>query len=233
MYFNRVLLSVTLVAVAFVTQVSLLARLRLPGATPDLLLLTVLGLALVYGHVGGTLVGFGAGLLADLAPPSDHAVGRYALVLCIVGYAAGLTRPEAGQHRSAAVPMVVVGAGAVSSTLLYAGVGTLIGDTPLRDIGLGGLVLTAAIYDLLLAPFTVPLIMALARRTVHDPTVDSGGTGGETVFGGLTAKSLSRSARGGRGPRAGRGTWSSGRRSVLLSRTARGKVGRVKGVKRL
>ena len=231
MYFNRALLSVSLVAVAFVAQVSLLARLRLPGATPDLLLLTVLGFALVYGHVGGSLVGFGAGLLADLAPPSDHAVGRYALVLCIVGYAAGLTRPEGGQHRSAVVPMLVVGAGAVSSTLLYAGVGTLVGDIPLRDVGLGGLVLTAAIYDLLLAPFTVPLVMAMARRTVLEPAVESGAaSGGERIFGGPSAKSPSRS---GRTSRSGRGNWSSGQRSVLLSRSARSKVGRIKGVKRL
>jgi rod shape-determining protein MreD len=67
---NRILLSSALVVVALVGQVSVLARLNLPGAVPDLLLLTVVGLALVYGHVGGCLVGFGAGLLADLAPPS-------------------------------------------------------------------------------------------------------------------------------------------------------------------
>ena len=50
---NRILLSVPLVVVALVIQVSVLARLHLPGAVPDLLLLTVLGLAMVYGHVAG------------------------------------------------------------------------------------------------------------------------------------------------------------------------------------
>lgn len=69
MRLNRTLLSVALVVVALVIQVSVLARLHLPGAVPDLVLLTVLALALVYGHVGGALVGFGAGLLSDLAPP--------------------------------------------------------------------------------------------------------------------------------------------------------------------
>lgn len=69
MRLNRMLLSATLVVVALVIQVSVLARLQLPGAVPDLLLLTVVGLALVYGHVGGALIGFGAGLLADLARP--------------------------------------------------------------------------------------------------------------------------------------------------------------------
>lgn len=69
MRLNRMLLSTTLVVVALVIQVSVLARLHLPGAVPDLVLLTVLALAMVYGHVGGALIGFGAGLLADLAPP--------------------------------------------------------------------------------------------------------------------------------------------------------------------
>ncbi|MGV9241860.1 rod shape-determining protein MreD, partial [Streptomyces nigra] len=98
---NRILLSTSLVVVALVVQVSVLARLHLPGAVPDLLLLTVLGLALVYGHVGGALIGFGAGLLADLAPPADHAAGRYALVLCVIGYLAGLFKPDNGKLKSA------------------------------------------------------------------------------------------------------------------------------------
>ncbi|NUT30565.1 MAG: rod shape-determining protein MreD, partial [Streptomyces sp.] len=112
---NRILLSSSLVVVALVLQVSVLSRLHLPGAVPDLLLLTVLGLAMVYGHVGGALVGFGAGLLADLAPPADHAAGRYALVLCVIGYLAGLIKPESGRLKSATGPMVVVVVAAISA----------------------------------------------------------------------------------------------------------------------
>jgi rod shape-determining protein MreD len=198
MRLNRVLLSTALVVFALVVQVSVLARLRLPGAVPDLLLLTVLGLALTYGHVGGCLIGFGAGLLADFAPPADHAAGRYALVLCVIGYLAGLARPEGGRLRSAAGPMLVVVAAAVGATLLYAGVGAVVGDTAAQHVGLGKLLFTAAIYDLLLAPFTVPWIMALARRLDNDPLADDavGGFGGVTsqrgagggVRGGLLAR---------------------------------------------
>ena len=157
MRMNRIVLSTALVVVALVVQVSVLARLHLPGAVPDLLLLVVLGLALTYGHVGGCLIGFGAGLLADLAPPADHAVGRYALVLCVIGYLAGLARPDSGPLRSAAMPMVVVAAAAIASTLLYAGVGALVGDTAARHVGIAKLMFTATVYDLLLAPFVVPL----------------------------------------------------------------------------
>jgi rod shape-determining protein MreD len=181
MRINRILLSATLIVVALVLQVSVLARLHLPGAVPDLLLLVVLALAITYGHVGGAILGFGAGLLADFAPPADHAAGRYALVLCVIGYAAGLAKPEIGQVRSASLPLLVVGAAAIGSTLLYALVGALVGDTAARHVGLGELLFTAVLYDLLLAPFTVPWIMALARKVDNDPmangTVGGGGIG--------------------------------------------------------
>ncbi|AOP45861.1 rod shape-determining protein MreD [Streptomyces lydicus] len=239
MRINRILLSAPLVVVALVIQVTVLARLQLPGAVPDLLLLVVLGLALVYGHVAGALIGFFAGLLADVAPPSDHAIGRYALVLCVIGYAAGLTKPDSGQHRSATVPLMVVIGAAIGSTLMYAGVGSLVGDTAARHVGLVGLLLSATLYDLLLAPFAVPLVMAVARRTDHEPLVGDGsgspsGTSGsrDAGYGWLTT---------GTGLKASRGAMKSVRtgarigsqRGGLLGKSARDKVGRIKGVKRL
>ncbi|NGO80129.1 rod shape-determining protein MreD [Streptomyces sp. YC504] len=224
MRFNRMLLSTTLVVVALVVQVSVLARLHLPGAVPDLLLLTVLGLALVYGHVGGCLVGFGAGLLADLAPPADHAAGRYALVLCVIGYLAGLVKPESGQLRTATGPMAVVVGAAIGSTLLYAGVGALVGDTAARHVGLGGLLFSATLYDLLLAPFVVPAVMWLARRAENDPLAETGGASGkasDVASGWLSS---------GTGLRIGsqRGGF---RMKASKARVAR--AGRIKGVKRL
>ncbi|MEU7582517.1 rod shape-determining protein MreD [Streptomyces sp. NPDC041068] len=223
MRFNRILLSTTLVVVALVIQVSVLARLQLPGAVPDLVLLTVLGLALVYGHVGGALIGFGAGLLCDLAPPADHAAGRYALVLCVIGYLAGLAKPETGRLRSATGPLVVVVGAAIGSTLLYAGVGALVGDTAARHVGLGGLLFTAALYDLLLAPFTVPLIIALARRAENDPL-------GENSPANKAADVSSGWLSSGTGLRIGN------QRGGLRAKAAKARVaraGRIKGVKRL
>ncbi|MBC9724440.1 rod shape-determining protein MreD [Streptomyces sp. TRM68367] len=221
---NRILLSSTLIVVALVLQVSILARLHLPGAVPDLLLLTVLGLAMVYGHVGGALVGFGAGLLADLAPPADHAAGRYALVLCVIGYLAGLVKPDHGRLKSATGPMAVVAAAAIGSTLLYAGVGALVGDTAARHVGLGSLLFTAALYDLLLAPFVVPGIMALARRAENDPLAGTNSAAAKATD--ISTGWLS----GGTGLKIG------GQRGGMRMKAARARLaraGRIKGVKRL
>ncbi|MEV6107269.1 rod shape-determining protein MreD [Streptomyces sp. NPDC051940] len=238
MRLNRVLLSSALIVVALVVQVSVLARLHLPGAVPDLMLLVVLGLALVYGHVGGALVGFGAGLLADIAPPADHAVGRYAMVLAVIGYFAGLIKPEKGQVKSATGPLFVVAGAAVSSTVLYAGVGALVSDGAARGVGLGSLIFTATLYDLLLAPFTIPLVMALARRGEREVTGESadpavGTASREAAYRWLASGSASRGGL----LRTRRGSGLIGRqRSGLLSgrrSSSNVKVGRIKGVKRL
>ncbi|MET8635257.1 rod shape-determining protein MreD [Streptomyces sp. NPDC004096] len=221
MRFNRMLLATALVVVALVIQVSVLARLHLPGAVPDLVLLTVVALALVYGNVGGCLVGFGAGLLSDLAPPADHAAGRYALVLCVIGYLAGLARPENGRLKSATGPMVVVVAAAVGSTLLYASVGALVGDTAARHVGLGSLLFTAALYDLLLAPFVVPGIMALARRAENDPLAETSSTKAADVSSGWLSSGTGLRIGSQRGLRV----------KAAKARVAR--AGRIKGVKRL
>jgi rod shape-determining protein MreD len=225
MRFNRILLSSTLVVVALVIQVSVLARLHLPGAVPDLVLLTVLGLALVYGHVGGALVGFGAGLLCDLAPPADHAAGRYALVLCVIGYLAGLVKPENGRLKSATGPLAVVAVAAIGSTLLYAGVGALVGDTAARHVGLPGLLFTATLYDLLLAPFVVPGLMALARRADNDPLVEANSASAADISSGWLSS--------GTGLRIGSQRGGLGGLKVKAARARSARAGRIKGVKRL
>jgi rod shape-determining protein MreD len=213
MRLNRILLPTVLVVFAMVAQVSVLARLHLPGAVPDLLLLTVLGLAISYGHVAGCLIGFFAGLLADLAPPADHAVGRYALVLCVIGYVAGLFKPDSGRLRTAAGPMLVVIGAAIGTTVLYAGVGSLVGDTAGAHVGLAKLVFTATVYDLLLAPFVVPLVMALARRFDHDPL-------SEDAAGGYRGGGRSRMRTGIAPQRAG--LFGRGGRMVRINSMARG-----------
>ncbi|MEU6080823.1 rod shape-determining protein MreD [Streptomyces sp. NPDC047108] len=233
MRLNRILLSTSLVVVALVVQVSVLARLHIPGAVPDLMLLVVLALALVYGHTAGCVIGFGAGLLSDLAPPADHAVGRYALVLCVTGYLAGLAKPDTGRVRSATGPLLVVVGAAIGTTLMYAGVGALVGDTAARQVGVTQLILTASLYDLLLAPFVVPGVMWLARRAENDPMAESstsGPAGGtdHALRGFATADSLL-------GTRSGRGGLLGGLGKPYRSRprTGRIKPARIKGVKRL
>lgn len=164
---GRVLLSAVLVLTAALLQVTVFNRLPLPGAGPDVVLLVVIGLAIVVGPTAGASIGFAAGLLVDLIPPTSTEVGRWALVFCVVGFLAGQVQIDA--RRSAFIVLGSVAALAALSVLLFAGLGVLFGDPRVTGELVVSTMLSSVLYDLLLAPFVIPGVMALARRTALNP----------------------------------------------------------------
>ena len=160
---SRVLLSVALVLTAAVLQVTVVNRLSLPGAGPDLVLLVVIGLALVVGPTAAACIGFGAGLLVDLMPPTVTEVGRWALVFCVVGYLAGQIQLDV--RRSVWVVMGAVAGLSALAVLLFAGLGVMFGDERVEGPVVVSATVSTVLYDLLLAPFVIPGVMALTRRT--------------------------------------------------------------------
>jgi rod shape-determining protein MreD len=151
-----------LILVSVAAQVTFMSRLPLPGATPDLVLVVVVALAIAHGPGFGLAVGFGAGLALDLVPPADHEIGRWALVLALLGYAAGLTGNPA--RRSAVLPLIVVAVAAGASVLMYAGVGALISDPLVTWAAVNALVPTAVLYAVVMSPFVVSTVLALVHR---------------------------------------------------------------------
>jgi rod shape-determining protein MreD len=155
------LLLVGTLLLAVLLQVGLLAVLPLPGATPDLVLVLVAVLAIARGPGAGALAGFGGGLLLDLVPPAAHAAGQDALILTLVGYAAGYL----GDPRlRPGVRLVLVGVLAGAATTAYATVSGLLGASWL---GLGELALlagTAAAYAAAIAAVLAPVGWWLLRR---------------------------------------------------------------------
>jgi rod shape-determining protein MreD len=165
---RRALLAVVVVVAALVLQVDGINRLHLPGGHPDLLLVSLVSLALVGGPSYGAVVGFAAGLAADLVPPADHAVGRLAFVYAIVGYLAGLL--EDAEERSVVAALATVAAGSVVAVLLYAGLGALLGDARVGWASVGHALAATSLYDVVLTPFVVPLVSGAARRVEPEVT---------------------------------------------------------------
>ena len=166
---SRVLLSVALVLTAAVLQATVVNRLPLPGAGPDLVLLVVIGIALVVGPTAAAVTGFGAGLLVDLLPPTATEVGRWALVLCIVGYLAGQIELDA--RRPVWTVMGTVAGLSALAVLFFAGVGLFFGDERIEASVVVATAVSTVLYDLLLAPFVIPGVMALTRRTAINPAM--------------------------------------------------------------
>jgi len=90
---RRVTFALVAILAAVVLQTALLDRLPFPGGSaPNLVLVLVVTLALASGPTEGMLIGFGAGLALDIAPPASNLLGLSALVFCVIGYGCGRLR---------------------------------------------------------------------------------------------------------------------------------------------
>jgi rod shape-determining protein MreD len=158
----RALLLSGLILLAVVLQVAVFSSFSLAGVVPNLALLVVVGAALVRGPEFAAVLGFLAGLAVDLAPPADHVAGRWALALVVVGFLAGRVRHDAGTSALAAV--VTVAACSFVGTSIFALSGMLLTDPAVPAGEALRVIPVAVIYDVLVTPFVLPLVMRLFRR---------------------------------------------------------------------
>jgi rod shape-determining protein MreD len=159
---RRALLATAVVLTALVLQAVVVNRLHLPGGHPDLPVLCVVAFALAGGPTYGTVLGFCVGLAADVLPPADHTLGRLALAYAVVGYLAGLV--EDVEERSVLTTVAMVAFASAAAVILFAGVGALLGDSRITAGAVARSLASTVIYDVVLAPFVVPLVSGAVRR---------------------------------------------------------------------
>jgi rod shape-determining protein MreD len=152
-----VLKAAALLFVAAVIQVSLLSSIDVAGAVPDLLLVTLLCVALLRGSLFGATAGFAAGLLVDTA--QLQTLGVTSLLYTVGAYWIGRYGETTGRDRGHAPYLSVF-----VVTVLYA-IGALLLHYLLGEGGSGRAVLVHGLipslfFNLLL---TAPAY-ALVRR---------------------------------------------------------------------
>ena len=158
----RALVLTLVITFAVVLQVALFPYLSYAGVVPNLALLVVVAAALVRGPEFAAVLGFLAGLAVDLAPPADHVAGRWALALVVVGYLAGRLRHDA--RTSALAAVLTVAASSFIGTSLFALSGLVLSDPDVPVAEALVVIPTAVVYDVLVTPFVLPLMMRLFRR---------------------------------------------------------------------
>jgi rod shape-determining protein MreD len=92
-----------LVIVAALVQVTVIGGGSLLGAELDLLLITVVAIALLRGSVAGAVAGFAGGVLVDVMTLST--LGVTSLLLTLAGYWAGRYGETTGRGRAYAAPV--------------------------------------------------------------------------------------------------------------------------------
>ena len=163
----RALAGVLVVLLALVVQVSLFPHVAWHGIVPNLCLLVVAGAALTRGPQFAMPLGFVAGVLLDLAPPAGHVAGRWALALVLVGYVAGRVRQEApgfsGRPTATAV-VLAVAASSFVGTSVFALSGVVLADHAYDVPTMLGVIAVGVLWDVLLTPFVLPVVMKLFTR---------------------------------------------------------------------
>jgi rod shape-determining protein MreD len=155
---KRAILSVVVLAVALVLQLTVVNRLSLPGGgAPDLVLLAVVALGLAATPATAAITGFVAGLCLDIAPPGSYLVGEYALVFCLVGYFCGRLRSVLN---GMVLPTVAAAmAAAAAGEALIALLGRAVSDPQVSWAAVREVLPSSVVYDAVVTPFLLYLVM--------------------------------------------------------------------------
>jgi rod shape-determining protein MreD len=161
---RRFLVLAGVLVVAVLVQSTVLARLTLAGARPDLLVLAVVLVAVATDPTTGAAFGFVAGLVADLL--FDLPVGVSALVYTAVGFAVGTLRVYVTGHRPLA-HLVLVAAASLASVWCCGLLLRVLDLSSWAAVARAGPLV--AVYNLLLTPFVYPVVWALTERVPARP----------------------------------------------------------------
>ena len=156
---------------ALLLQTVVAPAVTVAGIPPDLVVVTVLVLAVLEGPGTGMRYGFAAGLALDLLAAGDSLVGTSALVLLAVGYLAGSTRPFlSGSELIGQIIVAAAGSAfvVVAGTLLDLVLGADVGDL----LQMVAEALVVAGWAALLAPVVAVLLGRVSRAL---PEGQSGG----------------------------------------------------------
>jgi rod shape-determining protein MreD len=144
------------VAVTFLVHETLLRGVFIDGVHPDLLLCLTVAAGAAAGAERGAIIGFTAGMLADLFLPTP--LGLSALVYCLLGFLVGTLQDTVLPASRSFVPLTGM-AGSAAGVVGFAMVGSLIGVPNMVTSRLVAIVAVIAVVN---AVASRPLTRALA-----------------------------------------------------------------------
>ena len=156
----------TCVFLAVLFELTLLSRLGIPGATPDLVVVTVVAIAFAMGPLQGAMAGFAAGVLVDLSPSSDTLVGVNAIIYLVIGFVAGFWVDPRDRTLPIMIGITALSTGAAA--LVTAIVDTALGSDRVNWAEVPWITLSSALYGVLLSALVIPLIDRISRPFVSE-----------------------------------------------------------------
>lgn len=146
---------------AVLIEMTLLSRMGIPGATPDLIVVTVVAIAFAMGPLQGATAGFAAGVLLDLSPSADTLIGVNAIIYLVIGFVAGFWIDP--RDRTLPIMIGIMALSTSGAALATAIVDTALGGDRVNWAEVPWITLSSALYGVLLSALIIPLVARISR----------------------------------------------------------------------
>lgn len=150
--------------IIFLIQETIVSRINFPLNGFSLYIAALMVVLSLEDRTGSLVFGFIGGLIMDLSIAADTPFGQWALVMTLMGYLFSINKESIGDYTE--TPVVFIGFISIASglsLLIFAIVGTLLGEEMGGLVRNLGLIFANSLWTFLITPLFLPLIIKMRR----------------------------------------------------------------------
>lgn len=150
--------------VIFLIQETIVSRINFPLNGFSLYIAALMVVLSLEDRTGSLVFGFIGGVIMDLSIAADTPFGQWALVMTLMGYLFSINKESIGDYTE--TPVVFIGFISIASglsLLVFAIVGTLLGEEMGGLVRNLGLIFANSLWTFLITPLFLPLIIKMRR----------------------------------------------------------------------
>ena len=150
--------------IIFLIQETIVSRINFPLNGFSLYIAALMVVLSLEDRTGSLVFGFIGGLIMDLSIAADTPFGQWALVMTLMGYLFSINKESIGDYTE--TPVVFIGFISIASglsLLIFAIVGTLLGEEMGGLVRNLGLIFANSLWTFLIIPLFLPLIIKMRR----------------------------------------------------------------------
>jgi rod shape-determining protein MreD len=148
----------------FLIQETIVSRINFPLNGFSLYIAALMVVLSLEDRTGSLVFGFIGGLIMDLSIAADTPFGQWALVMTLMGYLFSINKESIGDYTETPVVFIAfISIASGLSLLIFAIVGTLLGEEMGGLVRNLGLIFANSLWTFLITPLFLPLIIKMRR----------------------------------------------------------------------
>ncbi len=150
--------------IIFLIQETIVSRINFPLNGFSLYIAALMVVLSLEDRTGSLVFGFIGGLIMDLSITADTPFGQWALVMTLMGYLFSINKESIGDYTETPVVFIAfISIASGLSLLIFAIVGTLLGEEMGGLVRNLGLIFANSLWTFLITPLFLPLIIKMRR----------------------------------------------------------------------